>query len=83
MRIRDLVEWHQNTFKKIDETREIDEGFFFGVKGGGRFMGFFFLGWFFLVSDAFSDFCMVNKWFNLIFCKIIIVLKNLNVRISV
>lgn len=43
MRIRDLVEWHQNTFKKIDETREIDEGFFFGVRGGGRFMGVFSL----------------------------------------
>lgn len=44
MRIRDLVEWHQNTFKKIDETREIDEGFFFGVKGGGgRFMSVFSL----------------------------------------
>lgn len=44
MRIRDLVEWHQNAFKKIDETREIDEGFFFGVRGGGgRFMGVFSL----------------------------------------
>lgn len=42
MRIRDLVEWHQNTFKKIDETREIDEGFFFGVKGGGVVLWFFF-----------------------------------------
>lgn len=42
MRIRDLVEWHQNTFKKIDETREIDEGFFFGVKGGGGVLWVFF-----------------------------------------
>lgn len=43
MRIRDLVEWHQNTFKKIDETREIDEGFFFGVKGGVVLWVFFSL----------------------------------------
>lgn len=61
--------------------REIDEGFFFGVRGGGLFYGCFFFGCFFLVFDVFFDFCMVNKWFNLIFCKIIIVLKNLNVII--
>lgn len=40
------------------------------------------MGVFSLAADAFSDFCMVNKWFNLIFCKIINVLKNLNVIIS-